>query len=103
MTRSSAGSSTRGQGFITTFDRPGRGVMGESRRRAERSALAVALLAVFAGACGRLGYAPLVSDGGGGIGGRGGLTGAAATGGGGGAGRTGGAGGATGGSVGGAG
>jgi hypothetical protein len=55
--------------------------MGESRMPAERNARLLGVLAVFVGAaCGRLGYAPLASDGGG-FGGRGGLTGSAATGG----------------------
>jgi hypothetical protein len=62
---------------------------------AERDALALALLGVFAGACGRLGYATLAGDGGGGIGG---LTGSAAAGGGSG---SGGIAGGTGGSIGG--
>jgi len=82
--------------------------MRASRVRAKRDALALALLAVCANACGRLGYAPLASDGGGGIAGPGGVTGSAATGGAGGSaggagGSVGGIGGGAGGSVGGTG
>jgi hypothetical protein len=67
--------------------------MGVWRMRAERipHAIAVALLlAAGPSACGRLGYAPLTSDGAAGSGGRGGLTGSAGTGGAGGSGGSGG-------------